>query len=244
SSAASDVYKRQILICTMTAMVIIITGVWKDQMPTELPVSRGDMTFVEVKDDGSFVPMEGPPQEVVVEAGVSIGPSVAWHDAPVGDLYIDEGQKTLFSGTIDPANKFAVGSDGTKYDTLYGHAVESGAPLTMLAFRRGLAPLGDFGHHIVLLCVLLFGISTAISWSYYGDRCANYVFGPKAVGPYRAVFVLMHFLGAVVPLSLAWTLGDVLMGVVILPNLVALILLSPKLVELTKDYFERQPWKR
>lgn len=233
-----------IMICTMTAMVIIITGVWKDEMPTELPVSRGDMTYVDVKDDGSFSAMKPVPDEVIVEDGTSVGPSVAWHDAPVRELYVDEGQKTLFTGTIDPAGKVAVGSDGVKYDKLYGYAVESGAPLTMLAFRRGLAPLGDFGHQIVLLCVLLFGISTAISWSYYGDRCANYVFGPKAVGPYRAVFVLMHFVGAVVPLSLAWTLGDVLMGVVILPNLVALILLSPKVVELTKDYFERKPWKR
>ena len=114
----------------------------------------------------------------------------------------------------------------------------------MLAFRRGLAPLGDFGHYIVLLCVVLFGVSTAISWSYYGDRCAHYVLGPKAVAPYRVVFVLMHFAGAVVPLSLAWTLGDVLMGVVIVPNLIALVMLSPQIVAVTRDYFERKPWRK
>lgn len=233
-----------ILICTMTAMVIIITGVWKDRMPTELPVAGGDMSFVDVQGDGSFSSLDEMPTKVVVEDGASVGPSVAWHDAPVRELYVDEGQKTLFTGTIDPEGKVATGADGTEYETLYGYAVESGAPLTMLAFRRGLAPLGDFGHHIVLLCVILFGVSTAISWSYYGDRCANYVLGPKAVGPYRVVFVLMHFLGAVVPLSLAWTLGDVFLGVVIVPNLIALVLLSPKLLELTKDYFQRQPWKR
>lgn len=233
-----------ILICTMTAMVIIITGVWKDRVPTELPLGGGDMTYVEVKADGSFSGLDDDPAAITVSDGTSVGPAVAWHDVPVPVLYTDEAQTQPFSGTIDPTTKKATGSDGSEHTTLYGDAMESGAPLTMLAFRKGLAPLGDFGHQIVLLCVLLFGISTAISWSYYGDRCANYVLGPKAVGPYRAVFVLMHFLGAVVPLSLAWTLGDLFLGVVILPNLIALVLLSPKLAELTRDYFERKPWQR
>ena len=179
-----------------------------------------------------------------VEDGKSTGPSVGWHDAPIAVLYVDEAQSKPFSGTVSPGESKAVATDGTEYTALYGDAAESGAPLTMMAFKRGLSPIGDFGHHIVLLCVVLFGVSTAISWSYYGDRCANYVLGPKAVGPYRAVFVLMHFMGAVLPLSLAWTLGDLLMGVVILPNLIALVLLSPKLAELTKDYFDRKPWKK
>ncbi len=114
----------------------------------------------------------------------------------------------------------------------------------MLGFRRGLAGIGDFGHYIVLLCVVLFGVSTAISWSYYGDRCANYVLGKGATVPYKLVFVGMHFLGAVVPLSLVWELGDVLLGVVIVPNLIALVLLTPKIKELLDSYFERKPWKR
>jgi AGCS family alanine or glycine:cation symporter len=69
------------------------------------------------------------------------------------------------------------------------------------------------------------------------------VFGQRAVVPYRVVFVGMHFLGAVAPLSLAWALGDVFLGVVILPNLIALVLLSPQVVEMTRDYFRRRPWQ-
>ncbi len=233
-----------ILICTMTAMVIITTGVWKDRIPTEMPIGNGDMTWVAVQEDGTFEAVEEAPAKIHVEAGTSEGPNVAWHDAPVPLLYIDEAQTQPFSGTLQPGANTAVATDGTAYAALYGDAAESGAPLTMLAFKRGLAPVIDFGDKIVLLCVLLFGISTAISWSYYGDRCANYVFGARAVGPYRAAFVLMHFLGAVAPLSLAWTLGDVFMGVVIIPNLIALVLLSPKLATMTRDYFERKPWRR
>ncbi|MEM6291497.1 MAG: sodium:alanine symporter family protein [Myxococcota bacterium] len=233
-----------IVICTMTALVIIITGVWKDRIPTEMPVAGGDMTWMQSVEGGNAEKLEDAPSSIAVADGVAAGPLVAWHDVPVETLYVDEAHTQPFTGTINPEGKVATAADGTEHKTLYADAIESGAPLTMLAFQRGLAPLGDFGQHIVLLCVLLFGISTAISWSYYGDRCANYVFGPKAVGPYRAVFVLMHFAGAVVPLSLAWTLGDVFLGVVIVPNLIALFMLSPKLAALTKDYFERKPWQK
>ena len=62
--------------------------------------------------------------------------------------------------------------------------------------------------------MLLFAVSTAIAWSYYGDRCANYLFGHGAVLPYKIVFVVMHFLGAVAPLGIAWSLGDIALALV------------------------------
>jgi AGCS family alanine or glycine:cation symporter len=122
-------------------------------------------------------------------------------------------------------------------------APENGAPLTMQGFRRGLSPIGDWGHLIVLFSVMLFAISTAISWSYYGDRSANYLLGSKAVLPYKLAFVTAHFIGAVLPLAAVWGMGDVLLAIVILPNLLALVLLAPKVVEMTNDYFEREPWQ-
>jgi AGCS family alanine or glycine:cation symporter len=134
----------------------------------------------------------------------------------------------------------AVSDDGSTYTALFAEAVESGAPLTMLAFQQGLP--GDWGKLIVVLSVFLFAISTAISWSYYGDRCANYLFGHGAVLPYKFAFVTMHFVGSILTLAVAWTLGDVFLGIVILPNLLALLLLSPKVAELTKSYFTRKPW--
>ena len=122
--------------------------------------------------------------------------------------------------------------------------MESGAPLTQLGFRRGLAPLGDWGHYIVIFSVLLFALSTAISWSYYGDRCANYLFGAKAVIPYKLMFVGMHFVGAVLPLAVVWSLGDVFLAIVIVPNLIALVFLSRRLKGMTDSYFKRTPWVR
>jgi AGCS family alanine or glycine:cation symporter len=167
----------------------------------------------------------------------------AWHDAPIEQFYIDPAHTQAFTGTIQPARSVAVAADGREYTTLYGDAVETGAPLTTLGFKKGFGRWDSIaGEYIVILGVLLFAISTAISWSYYGDRCANYLLGPKAVMPYRLVYVGMHFVGAVAPLAALWDLGDVFLGIVILPNLIALLLLTPKVVELTKSYFDRKPW--
>src|SRR5690606_40527211 len=143
-----------------------------------------------------------------------------------------------------PAERRAVGADGNAYRVLYGDAVETGAPLTQAAFAKGLDRfgLGGLGSLIVILSVLLFAISTAISWSYYGDRCANYLFGSAGILPYKAVFVAMHFVGALASLSTIWVIGDIALGLVTFPNLIALVLLSGVVVKLTKSYFERKPW--
>ncbi|HUF14095.1 MAG TPA: sodium:alanine symporter family protein [Longimicrobiales bacterium] len=233
-----------IVICTMTAMVIIMTGVWHDRIPTELTLSSGDISYRAEFEDGIYRPV-APPAEILVEDGrvttAAGDPMLAWHEAPVEQFFVDAARTMPFTGVIRPAQRVAVGQDGTSYRSLYGDAVETGAPLTALAFRHGLP--GDWGNYIVMLSVLLFAISTAISWSYYGDRCANYLFGAKAVLPYKIAFVIMHFVGAVLPLSVIWDMGDIFLGVVIFPNLFALVLLSPIVGQLLKSYFERKPWR-
>ena len=236
-----------IIICTMTGLLVIMTGVWNDRFETEITLSGGDLSYRSVQVDGGYLDISSDlPIRIVDGRHADTGPTdpqLSWHEVPVEELFVDEGQTLPFSGLIDPAAGTATGDDGQTYTSLYGMAVESGAPLTMSAFRRGLSPLGDWGHYIVVLAVLLFAISTAIAWSYYGDRCANYLFGAKAVIPYKILFVIMHFIGAVLPLGVIWAMGDVLLAIVIWPNLIALGLLAPKVVEMTRDYFERRPWE-
>jgi AGCS family alanine or glycine:cation symporter len=234
-----------IVICTMTAMVIIMTGVWEERHPTELVLGGGDLSYVELTEGGRYHSV-GAPESIQIAGGVQDAsavhtPLLAWHEVAVEELYVDADQTIPFAGTIRPGDGVAVASDGTEYTSLYGPAVESGAPLTMLGFQEGLP--GDFGQYIVLISVLLFAVSTAISWSYYGDRCAFYLFGAKAIFPYKMAFVGMHFLGAVVPLAVVWALGDVALAIVIIPNLIALLLLSGKVKEMTDSYFERRPWE-
>jgi len=235
-----------IVICSMTGLVILTTGVWNDRMPTEITLDGGDLVWVAVDQNGGHSTID-PPAEIRIENGqhgldTFEAARIGWHDVALLEVYVDEAMTQPFTGTIFPDAGNAVGDNGQTYTSLYGPAVENGAPLTMEAFRRGLSGLGDWGHLIVVICVLLFAISTAIAWSYYGDRCANYLFGHKAVLPYKVAFVAMHFVGAVLPLTVIWNFGDIFLAIVIVPNLIALIMLTPKVVAETKSYFERQPW--
>jgi AGCS family alanine or glycine:cation symporter len=236
-----------IVICSMTGLVIIMTGVWDDRHPTALSLTGGDSSWVIHESDGRIHQGAGPAQEFRIDNGIPATadgqPRFSWHEAAVDEFFVDAAQTRPFTGVIRGLEGRAIGDDGQEYTTLYGNAAESGAPLTTMAFERGFGfTRAIAGDYIVILGVLLFAISTAISWSYYGDRCANYLFGPRAIIPYRIVYVIMHFVGAVATLDVIWRLGDVFLGIVILPNLLALIILSPKVVALTKSYFERRPW--
>jgi AGCS family alanine or glycine:cation symporter len=231
-----------IVICTMTGLVIIMTGVWSARIPTEITLGGGDISYVTQQENGNYDTVQDG-GTITLEQGRhadAASAQVAWHEVPVEVLYVDSDQTQPFTGVIKADSAVAIALDGTILTSLYGDAAESGAPLTMIAFERGLP--GSFGRYIVVLSVLLFAVSTAIAWSYYGDRCANYLFGHSAVLPYKFAFVSMHFVGSILSLSVAWTLGDVFLGIVILPNLLALLLLSPKVLELTKSYFRRTPW--
>ena len=228
-----------LVICTLTGLAVIVTGVWNERFPTELSIAGGDSSYV-----ASVGGSADTPTSIRVEDGVQTGETFyAWHEVAIERLFVDEAQTRAFTGVIEPGDGVAVASDGTRFESLFGDAVESGAPLTQAAFRRGLQPLGDWGHFVVILSVILFGVSTAISWSYYGDRCANYLFGARAILPYKIVYVLMHFAGSVISLAFIWTLGDVALGIVTFPNLLAVLLLSGTVVAMTRDYFERRPWE-
>ncbi len=109
--------------------------------------------------------------------------------------------------------------------------------LTKNAFNAGIPYLGGV---IVAVGLILFAISTAISWSYYGNRCAEYLFGPRAILPYRWLYVISLFVGAVVQLEFVWNFSDITLGLMALPNLIALIALSGVVISLTKDYFSRK----
>ncbi len=109
-----------------------------------------------------------------------------------------------------------------------------GAALTAYAFD---ASLGSGGAAVVGIGLSLFAFSTIIAWSYYGDRSAYFLFGEKAVMPYRVVFTVLVVVGAAVPLQLVWNLADITNILMALPNLLALILLTTLVKKMKDDYF-------
>jgi AGCS family alanine or glycine:cation symporter len=110
----------------------------------------------------------------------------------------------------------------------------TGADLTAKAFSLGLNAKGQY---IVSFGLIFFAFSTAISWSYYGDRCVDYLFGQKMVKPYRIIYCLLLPVGAYIELKTVWTVSDIFNALMAWPNLVGLLLLSPVVIKTTKEYF-------
>ncbi|MGL1934986.1 MAG: sodium:alanine symporter family protein [Fibrobacterales bacterium] len=109
--------------------------------------------------------------------------------------------------------------------------------LTGKAFEIGLG--SSIGSQLVAIGVIFFSFSTLISWSYYGDRAADYLFGKKAVVPYRYIYLGFIIIGATIKIGTVIDFSDAMNGLMVIPNLIALIVLSPVVVKLTKDYFAR-----
>ncbi len=111
-----------------------------------------------------------------------------------------------------------------------------GAPMSSLAFNTGFAG----GGYIVTFGLIVFAFTTILGWSYYGERCASYLMGVKAILPYRILWVAATLIGALVKLGLVWALADVLNGLMAIPNLIALLLLSPVIFSITREYFYKE----
>lgn len=116
----------------------------------------------------------------------------------------------------------------------------TGAQLTREAFRLGFTFAPELGSIIVNASVLLFAYTTMVAWSYYGDRSIEYLLGPKAIRPYRWVYVLFNFLGAILPLAFVWNFGDIALSLMTIPNLIGVIFLMSILKKMTNDYFSRK----
>ena len=114
-----------------------------------------------------------------------------------------------------------------------------GVGMTVNAMNIGLARVGlpDIGNHIVTLGLFMFAFSTIIAWSYYGSRASIYLFGEKSVKPYQILFGIFVFFGSVWGLDLVWHFVDMVITFMTIPNLIALLLLSPVVIKETKDYF-------
>ncbi len=152
--------------------------------------------------------------------------------------------------TNDPVRQGTVAMLGTFIDTLIICTItalvivltgmwssgESGAALSSAAFGAGLP---GFGQWVVTFGLVIFAFTTIMGWSVYGERCLEYLFGVKVIMPFRILWVLAIPVGATVKLGFVWLLADTLNALMAIPNLIALLLLSPVVFKLTRDYFAK-----
>ncbi len=112
---------------------------------------------------------------------------------------------------------------------------ENGAALTSAAFEQALPGVGG---HLVSLGLALFAFTTLLGWSFYGEKCAEYLFGIGAIVPFRVLWIIAVPVGASLELDFVWLVADTLNALMALPNLTALLLLSPVVFRLTREYFQ------
>ncbi len=158
----------------------------------------------------------------------------------------------------DPVNQALVGMLGTFIDTIIicsmtGFAIlasgvldptngVNGAALTTAAFNsvlNGVLPAG-FGGILVTVALCLFAYTTILGWCVYSERCMIYLFGDKVLKPFRVVFTLVVPIGAIAKLEFVWLLSDTFNALMAIPNLIGLLLLSPVVFTLTKEYIEKE----
>lgn len=153
--------------------------------------------------------------------------------------------------TDDPVRQGVVAMLGTFIDTIVVCTMTAlviistgvwssgttGAQLSAEAFTTGMPGPGGW---IISFGLVIFAFSTMLAWSYYGERTAEYLLGTRVVTPYRILWVIAVFLGAVMQLDLVWLIADVMNALMAIPNLIALLLLSPVIFRLTRKYFDRQ----
>ncbi len=113
---------------------------------------------------------------------------------------------------------------------------ESGASLSALAFAKMLPFAGEY---VVTFGLILFAFTTLVAWSFYGEKSVYYIFGQRAIIPFRIMWILVIPFGSMMDLKFIWLLADTLNALMAIPNLIALLLLSPVVFKLTKTYFAK-----
>ncbi len=243
-----------VVICAMTGLVIVITGTWNQRFDDQVNLSpRSSLTVVseetKVGVRGTLTDDDKLTGEFVVQEGAPVGFKLVRNHSTVEELAITFEEKPFGGIIVAQAGTIerVIGADGAEAsaDSVFaaGKMLFNGSPVTAMGFRVGLQDVMPNGNLLVTFAVFLFALSTAISWSYYGDRSAEYVFGPKAVLPYRVIFVIMHFLGAIFSLELVWGFADVALGIMAIPNLFAILLLSRYVKREADDYYRRMGYR-
>jgi len=237
-----------IVICTITGLVILSSGVWMEKFDNEF--QRADMNFV----SGHLLESNTDHKQ---ELFAYLNGDESAVTSYSGDVILQNGQiQNLNDFTLIAARSFAENivfsrdgnaisgslsvSGGQLVDTavaVNGRSLLHSVPLTTVAFTRGL--LGDYGKYIVSIGLMLFAFSTAIAWSYYGDRAMTYLLGAKSVLPYRVAYVLAFFYAALADTTIIWNVSLITIVLMTAPNLFGLLFMHRDMKQTVTDYWKK-----
>ena len=235
-----------IIICTLTGLVILSSGVWNQKFENKFEASAMvfvDGTFSEVSQEdatqlrnyyyGNNSEIEYTGTIEVVDGVLNLNKVTLLHNRSIAEntlVYLSR-DNSIFSGSLDV-------EDGRIKNigdyTLRGESLLLGADLTGKAFTKSI--FGDYGQYIVAIGLLLFAFSTVIAWSYYGDRATVHLFGEGWVFWYRVIYVAAFFTASVIDTKIVWDIATVIGPIATVPNLIALILLRKEIKQIDSEY--------
>ncbi len=239
-----------IVICTITGLVLLSSGVWKEKVQNDF--QRADQIilaeYFDSEDpedlkklfrfyDGSLDLSRYSGSLDVVNGRINqkINDEITiLHARSVAENVLVTHQGEPFSGEVEIVNGRVLDT-GTPV-SFSGESLIHSASLTAEAFTRSF--LGNFGQYIVAIGLLLFAFSTAISWSYYGDRSVTYLFGVKYVLHYRILYVFAFFLAAFTDTTIIWAVSYITIAFMAVPNLVGILLLHKEIKQTIVDYWK------
>ncbi len=238
-----------IVICTVTGLVLLSSGAWNEKHQnqfdyTDIEILTNQYSETDKEDlNKIYNHLNGHSAEkdytgeLIVENGVIQNTDLTFLHARsfANDIlvYKNEGllDEELFTGAVKVGDGKITDDRSLKF---IGKSLVHSAPLTAIAFNRGF--FGDYGQYIVSIGLLLFAFSTAISWSYYGDRAMTYLFGTKSVIYYRVVYVVAFFFASFADTTIIWTLSGITIALMTLPNLVGIIWLRKDMKKTIREY--------
>ncbi|MEJ2384070.1 MAG: sodium:alanine symporter family protein [Xanthomonadales bacterium] len=245
-----------IVICTLTGLVLLSSGVWAEKHHNIF--QRADLVVLEgVYDEDDPAQREvlfhylNPNADsgarefngtLTVNDGVVQGAVTLLHARSVAEnvtvTHLADGEP--FSGELAVENGRVFNVDG---DIQFeGESLLHSAPLTTVAFSRGL--LGDLGSFIIPISLLLFAFSTAIAWSYYGDRAVTFLWGVEYVRYYRMLYVAGFFVAAIVDTTIIWTFSGIAIALMTIPNIIGILLLRKEMKSEVKRYWQEMDFSR
>ena len=234
-----------IIICSLTGLVLLSSGVWNEKHMNVF--QKADMKILgrvydeNNKDDVTRLfeylnhdePIESFTGNLSVEEGKVLNELSILHARSIAENVIVFKSNKPFTGKIDVKDGVLV--DPNSEFKLEGKSLVHSAPLTTIAFTRSF--IGDYGKYIVSIGLLLFAFSTAISWSYYGDRAMTFLFGSKSVIYFRIVYVSGFFVASFVDTTIIWTFSGITIALMTLPNLVGILFLRKEMKSTVKKYW-------
>ena len=239
-----------LIICTLTGLVILSSGVWSTKYETEFSPFDTEIVMGSYSDNNNqhvkllsqhldLSPPDNDPVRTysgpveVTEGTLDLTNITVIHNRSISeDVKVLRGG-ALYTGTVVVEN----GALNDPNLSLSGYSLLHSVPLTAQAFRSSF--LGQWGEYLVTVGLVLFAFSTALAWSYYGDRAVTYLVGSNWVMPYRLLYVSGFFLATVVDTSLIWLISAITVALMTLPNLIGILLKAQEIKRMTREYWSR-----